>query len=56
MAEQRVYGPVVRLWVWTSKGPTCRRVLRDDLPELTEYLATTDAQGWWVTEVGCEGP
>jgi hypothetical protein len=51
MTEQRIARPVVRLWWWTPVGPFCRRVLREQLPELEAALAVEGALGWWVTEV-----
>ena len=55
MAERRVARHVVRLWWWTSAGPYCRKVLRDDLPELEAALAVEGALGWWVTEINPPG-
>lgn len=51
MAEQQVAGPVVRLWVWTDRGPFCKVVFREELPELQAALAVDGALGWWVTKV-----
>jgi hypothetical protein len=54
MAELRVAGPVVRLWVWTDRGPFCRLVLREELPVIQAELAVEGAIGWWVTECTSE--
>lgn len=41
---------MVLLWWWTPRGPYCRKVLREDLPELQAVLAVHGVLGLWVTE------
>lgn len=43
---------LVRLWVWTDKGPRSRRIPQDELDLANAILAVEDATGWWVTECG----